>query len=152
MNSKLTGFELEFMNMFTDIAPLWKDALTEQIKHSQLSRDNHFSAYCLLIDVDQNVTPINTKYSVPVEIIIGCADYAGGTRYQLDDKVLIINPDTLIVNDPDAFSVLFHFRGGFLYEMEVFNLAGNELNISRTKWLQRIFFTRIPDQLNMNRS
>jgi len=77
--------------------------------------------------------PLDIDIRVPFEIIVGDLKNHGGNSISTTNKTLLINPDRISSLGENDFAFRLHFKNGFLYELEVYNLSGNQLSFALTR-------------------
>lgn len=134
---KLSMSDKEILRMFFKINASWGDLLRSQILAANIKREHLSSSYFLDFDVDRTVSPLPMSTEMPVEILYGetivLQEQIAG---YIDRYPMIPLHQTsaashrLYVIDDHAIGARLHFKGGYLNELEVYSISGNDINVN----------------------
>ena len=134
----LTNEENDIIQLFFDLFPQWKDIVCQQICNSKIKRYNNISNNSTCFFPYGKVDSLNIKSKLPVEIILG--------DIQLPCDC-VLNTGTHNVMSPCIFSTLgndviglrLYFNNGIIEELEMYNIAGFEINLCMWKAKKRTY-------------
>lgn len=118
MFEQLTRFESDALEMFCLVAPTLRWQLETILSTTKIHREDLGSSYFLDFRTERKCTP---GTSVPITVIV---DPERSEGIQIDHT----NGATPIHTSINSTVFLLHFVGEAIVELEVYNVAGNQLD------------------------
>lgn len=130
---QLTEYENDIILMFEEIFPDWSDIIRQQIQYSDISREDMYSSYFVDFHVPRHMAPIPCSAEVPVAIIAGEVRIPSSQVLRRVNGHVVTNASNFWVPDEYAMGIHFHFQSGYLYELEVYSLSGNNVSLENIR-------------------